>query len=609
MLDPFFNTQTSSFFASQTQDIPYRCDDLLDDDEGNGDDDPIVREYIESVRTSGIEGIMTIKDLITNRNSSEMIVGCVYGIVRRVRDVDIPKQKQILLVDPTRRSGIEIITQRKSDSIPVQKIMKIQNFKLIPPNYVLDRFTEWHTIPLFSFNYDAIPEEDTDETNIRLKRDVFSDPRDIQVCRCLERWYSEEILSQGLSTLPPLPEPGQPKNYVDICCQVLAYNVNDLCINALVWDGTKPKHDPAPSVVDHWDKLNLEHYSIPTALKIAFPLTIWSDKNQAVHTKIFETLTLKENNDLVVMFNVELEQKPSGAGLLMRSRVGYGKAIRLCRDKSILGQLFNHKLERFRSGFLQRNLSSLTERLSPLIQRTIIERVSGSGTPSENGLTESQSSASNQVPREDTIMSDDSSISGAVIEVQVETNGDNIENIRCIPHTGRSSPFEAPSTAFTSEDRTIDNEEERMDQGSQDSIHSSVTEYVEVEQILQQCPKPMSRPPTNPQPIPGPSGILWVEKSFEQKSLELKLRYQYGIRLKALFRMGEEKLLNFRELLLRKCGCTDLPSDLVTKKTRVNLIEIALYDVKKEKKFLEAKRKRVAERDSSIDSIMTNDTI
>uniref|UniRef100_T1KPL5 Protection of telomeres protein 1 ssDNA-binding domain-containing protein n=1 Tax=Tetranychus urticae TaxID=32264 RepID=T1KPL5_TETUR len=195
-----------------------------------------------------------------------------------------------------------------------------------------------------------------DERNKALTETRFNLPADREVCHLLEQWFSLKILNGN--QLCNLPAPGA---FVDICCQVLAFNKSPCCINAVIWDTTKPKYAPffGPDgrLPQGLESINYDYFQV--AYERYFPLNIWKEENndQAQHYDTFRCVDLTTADDLVVMFNlqvVEDHNHPGNISLVMRSSRKWGKAVRLCHRNSILGKMFLKKCQEYRQTFRQK---------------------------------------------------------------------------------------------------------------------------------------------------------------------------------------------------------------------------------------------------------------
>lgn len=456
--DPFFNTQTSSFFTQDDYLAPFI------NQESVLEVGPEAEAYCEVIREQSIEGLTTLREMADRSGEDEMVVKYVYGIITEVYESDISKFKHIKIVDPSMEDGIEIMSLRRNEAVKVQQMVKFENLELQSPNYVVSNITTIQYIPLFMYDYS---EPANDSKNEILRQSSFKKPEDIKICRKLEEWYSQRIMATSLSNLPP---PGS-RTYVNLCCQVLAYNKNQACINALVWDTTTPKHTPTPWSDTQRYPTSLETFNFiyfPVACGKYFPVTIWNGHEQANHYDIFKCLTLENLDDLVVLFNIEVtkDQKSNGVCLAMRSSRRYGKAVRVVRPSSLLGHMFRKRLEAYRVNFYSKidvghtySNSCVPEsrRESPrnnVLSSTIIERVNDSKLVDKKDIVIFDS-----IPGlEQTIQTAEED---KVIEVQVKTNGDMIEDIRVV---------EQNLSQFNCQENTFDDQMQSDDETSVSSL-------------------------------------------------------------------------------------------------------------------------------------------
>lgn len=430
--DPFFNTQSTSFITQDDYLAPFMNHESVFEISSEAE------AYRDVLNQQSIDGLMTLREMVDRSGEDEMIVKVVYGIITEVYESDISKYKHIKIVDPTMEDGIEIMSLRRNEAVKVQQMVKFANLELQSPNYVISNITNIQYIPLFMYNYSEPP---NDSKNCQLRQIAFKSAEDIQIGHKLEEWYSNRILSLSLSNLPP---PG-PRTYVNLCCQVVAYNKSSMAINALVWDTTTPKHTPTPWNDNHRYPTSLEVVNFvyfPIACGKYFPVTIWKGQEHLNHYDIFKCLTLENHDDLVVLFNIEVKKddKSNGIALSMRSSRRYGKAVRVCRPSSLIGKLFSKRIEDYREKFYTKigvmhtylNCNIPNKRVEPstsnIMSSTVIEKLDPSCAFNEKDLLFLDSIPGLQVTIETN--NDDADKIHKNCDIEANTNANsNAENI------------------------------------------------------------------------------------------------------------------------------------------------------------------------------------
>jgi len=301
---------------------------------------------------SFINGVFKIKEIteLNLKHNEITTVQCVYGIVQTVFESKLTKFKHLNVIDATHSEGIYINVKKFLDKISVRSIIKINSLAITKIAGKIEYFFNQHSsaifLPLFTFDYDNL---NVNERNKILTETIFKDLQDREVARELEEWYSLQIFETSLSNI------NHANSYINLACQVLCYTKSSLCINALIWDGTTPNfslpvcafNDPNESSPVHFDGINFEYF--PFTLGRFFLLNVWKDsKSSGEHYEIFKCLSLRNGNDLLVLFNIQLIYDPNNmttCSLAMRSSMKCGKAVRLCNRNSILGKMLMKRIE------------------------------------------------------------------------------------------------------------------------------------------------------------------------------------------------------------------------------------------------------------------------
>ncbi|KAI1286737.1 hypothetical protein HDE_10423 [Halotydeus destructor] len=333
---------------------------LITDDDSDDEEnvievpDEITSDFYKMFIKKATEGhFLTISDF-KKLNKSLNNKG-IYGVVRMVT---VAEQSRLVTInDPTEDSGITIKLPLINE-IQTGNIIRLRSLKRHPNQRYyefegdLKDSSSYHEVVAFMCDYEE------DEAVKKFAPQNFKERTDQPVANVLEIWTSSAILKNSLSSLNT-----NTPSYVDIVFQGLAANIMIQSLALTVWDGTTP----TAAIVDPYkaeygeegkgfdSKMNRAFY--PYAIGKYAHINIWKNESgkQNVHHQMVSNLSMCNNKDLILFFNLEVKPTSDGKlALTMRSGRHRGKCVRYVSRKSVLGKMLMDNIKRAVAGVTAR---------------------------------------------------------------------------------------------------------------------------------------------------------------------------------------------------------------------------------------------------------------